>query len=98
MRRLHPRQIQDTCYLSGLLEKYLQALQESPLQLQLKTLSWESQIPENIFRRLMDLQHNPADAANIRAEDFHVLFSNIMFRFPTVKLWLQDDGQLFIEM
>ena len=98
MRRLYPRQIQDKFYLSRLLERYLQALQESPLQVQLKALSWESQIPENIFQRLMDLQRNPADAPNINAEDFHILFSNIMFRFPTVKLWLQDDGELFIEM
>lgn len=98
MRRLYPRQIQDILYLSRLLELYLQALRESPLQVQVKTLSWESQIPESIFHRLTELHRNPADAAQINAEDFHILFSNIMFRYPTVKLWLQDDGELFIEM
>ena len=98
MRRLYPRQIQDTAYLSRLLEKYLQALRESPLQLELKALSWESQIPVSIFQRLMDLQHNPGDAIHIKPADYHVLFSNIMFRYPTVKLWLQHDGEVFIEM
>lgn len=98
MRRLYPRRIQNILYLSRLLEAYLQALRESPLQVQVKTLSWESQIPESIFYRLRDLHRNPADATHINAEDFHILFSNIMFRFPTVKLWLQDDGGLFIEM
>ncbi len=98
MRRLYPRHIQNTRYLSRLLEQYLQALAESPLQLQLKNLSWESQIPESIFHRLMDLQHNPADAGIIQPADFHVVFANIMFRYPTVKLWLQKDGEIFIEM
>ncbi len=98
MRRLYPRQIQDKLYLSRLLEAYLQALQDSPLQIYLKALSWESQIPERVFHRLMDLHRNPEDAANVEAADFHILFSNIMFRYPTVKLWLQDNDELFIEM
>ncbi len=98
MRRLYPRRIQDKFYLSRLLELYLHALQSSPLQIHLKALSWDSQIPEDIFHRLMDLHRNPADAPNINAEDLHIVFSNIMFRFPTVKLWLQDDGEVFIEM
>ena len=98
MRRLYPRQIQDKFYLSRLLELYLTTLRESPLQVQLKALSWDSQIPEDIFHRLMALHRNPLDAPNINAEDFHILFSNIMFRFPTVRLWLQDDGEVFIEM
>ncbi len=98
MRRLYPQRIQDKFYLSRLLEFYLATLKSSPLQIQLKALSWDSQIPENIFHRLMDLHRNPADTPNINAEDFHILFSNIMFRFPTVRLWLQDDGEIFIEM
>ncbi|MEO6758928.1 MAG: hypothetical protein ABIO24_05695 [Saprospiraceae bacterium] len=98
MRRLYPRSIQDKFFLSRLLEQYLLALQNSPLQVELKTLSWESQIPEGVFQRLTGLHRHPADAANIKAEDFHILFSNIMFRYPTVKLWLQPDGDVFIEL
>ena len=98
MRRLYPRRIQDKIFLSRLLERYLQELQDSPMQVELKTLSWESQIPEAVFQRLTGLHRQPADAANIEAEDFHILFSNIMFRYPTVKLWLQPDGEVFIEL
>lgn len=98
MKRIYPRQIQDKFYLSRLLEKYLTTLEESPMQVKLRALAYDSRIPESIFRRLMNLHNNPADAPNINAEDFHILFSNIMFRYPTVKMWLQDDGEIFFEM
>lgn len=98
MKRIYPRRIQDKFYLSRLLEKYLSTLNESPMQVTLRSLAYNSQIPEPIFRRLMNLHHDPADASNINAEDYHILFSNIMFRYPTVKMWLQDDGEVFFEM
>lgn len=98
MKRIYPRQIQDKFYLSRLLEQYVTTLEKSPLQVTLRALAYNSDIPESIFRRLMHLHHNPADASNINAEDFHILFSNIMFRYPTVKMWLQDDGEVFFEM
>lgn len=98
MKRIYPRQIQDKFYLSQLLEKYLAALEGSPMQVKLRALAYNSKIPESIFRRLMNLHRNPEDAPNINAQDFHILFSNIMFRYPTVKIWLQDDGDIFFEM
>lgn len=98
MKRLFPRQIQDKFYLSRLLEQYLTTLAESPLQVRLKALSYDAQIPESVFQRLMDLHRNPEDAPNINADDFHILFANVMFRYPTVKMWLQEDGTVFIEM
>ena len=98
MKRIYPRQIQDKFYLSRLLEKYLITLEESPMQVKLRALAYDSRIPESIFRRLMNLHRDPSDAPNINAEDFHILFSNIMFRYPTVKMWLQDDGEIFFEM
>jgi hypothetical protein len=98
MRRIYPRQIQDKFYLSRLLEKYLTTLEESPMQVKLRALAYNSKIPESIFQRLINLHHDPADAPNINAEDYHILFSNIMFRYPTVKMWLQDDGEVFFEM
>ena len=84
--------------MSHLLEKYLSMLKESPMRVTLQSLAYNSQIPESIFRRLMNLHHDPADASNISAEDYHILFSNIMFRFPTVKMWLADDGAVIFEM
>ncbi len=98
MKRLYPRQIQDKMFLSRLLDQYLHALTESPLQVTLRALSYDAQIPESVFRRLADLHRNTPDAVNINASDFHILFSNILFRYPTVKMWLQDDGNVYIEM
>ncbi|MDX1909991.1 MAG: hypothetical protein SFV22_00830 [Saprospiraceae bacterium] len=98
MKRLHPRAIRDKFYLSRLLELYITTLQESPLELRLKGLAYDTQIPEAIFQRLMHLYRNPDDAPNIRAEDFYVVFANIMYRFPTVKMWLADDGEIVFEM
>ena len=98
MTRLHPRQIQNKFYLSRLLELYITTLQESPLELRLKGLAYDTGIQESIFRRLMNLYCNPEDAPNINAEDFHILFANIMFRFPTVKMWLTEDGEVVFEM
>lgn len=98
MKRLRPHQIQDKNYLSRLLELYITTLQESPLELRLKGLAYDTRIPEPIFRRLMGLYRNPEDAVHVNAEDFHIVFSNIMFRFPTVKMWLTDHGEVLFEL
>jgi len=98
MKRLHPYRIVDKLYLSRLLELYITTLQESPLELRLKGLAYDSCIPESIFHRLMGLYRNPEDGANINAEDFHILFRNIMFRFPTVKMWLAASGEVIFEI
>lgn len=98
MKRLRPRNIQDKIFLSQLLELYLQTLMDSPLEVRLKALAFDTRIPESVFHRLMNLHRNPEDAPNIEAEDFHILFSNIQFRFPTVKLWQDNRGAVFIEM
>ncbi len=98
MKRLYPRQIRDTFFLSGLLELYLHRLAESDLQVTLKMLAYNSDIPESIFIRMVQLHKNRADAPNIRAEDYHIVFSNIMFHYPTIKIWWQEDGSIFFEM
>jgi hypothetical protein len=98
MKRLRPRNIQDKVFLSELLELYLQTLIDSPLEVRLRALAYDTRIPESVFHRLMNLHRNPEDAVNIDAADFHVLFMNIQFRFPTVKLWLDEAGAVFIEM
>jgi hypothetical protein len=98
MKRIRPRQISDKFYLSRLLELYITTLQKSPLELRLKALAYDSMIPESIFHRLMNLHRDPTDAPNINAEDFHIVFSNIMFRFPTVKMWCTKNGEVHFEM
>jgi hypothetical protein len=85
-------------YLSRLLELYLDALAGSPMQVTLRALAYNTQIPESVFRRLANLHRDPGDAPNINAEDYHILFSNVMFRYPTVRMWLEPDGNVFFEM
>ena len=98
MKRIYPRRLSDKLYLSRLLELYVQVLEHSPLAVNLKALSYNADIPECIFRRLMDLHRRPSDACNIEASDFHIVFSNIMFRYPTVKMYEEADGNIFFEM
>lgn len=98
MKRLRPHLIQDKFYLSRLLELYITTLQESPLELRVKALAYDTFIPEAIFYRLMHLYRHPEDAPNIDATDFHILFANIMVRFPTAKMWLMANGEIVFEM
>lgn len=97
MRRIYPRRYSDPVHLSLLLDGYIAHLAAAPLEVSLKRLSYDTQIPESVFRRLMLLHHCPEDAPNIRAADFHILFANVMFRYPTVKIWEGDDGHIFFE-
>jgi hypothetical protein len=98
MKRIYPRHIRDKFYLSRLLELYLKALAESPLAVTLRALSYDAAIPESVIDRLRNLHRNPADSPNIDPEDYHILFANLMFRYPTVKLWETARQEVFIEM
>lgn len=98
MKRIHPREIQDKFYLSRLLELLLQTLEESPLQVRLRALSYDSRIPESIFLQLVNLHRHPENAPNVNPQDFHIIFSNVLFRYPTVKMYEQDDGSVFFAM
>lgn len=97
MHRIYPRQYSDIIHLSRLLDLYIAHLAAAPLEVPLKRLSYDTQIPEAVFRRLMALHHCPEDAPNLRAADFHILFANVMFRYPTVKIWEGEDGHIFFE-
>lgn len=85
--RIYPARIQDTTQLSALLSGLLKALAEPPLEQHLDTVSRVSSIPKNILQRLVDLQHQPEDAANVTAQDFHIVFANILFHYPTVRMY-----------
>lgn len=98
MRRLYPYKIKDKFYLSRLLDELMQTLETCPLQVSLKALSYDTQIPESIFQRMRMLHLQPADAPNINAQDYHILFSNILFRYPTVQIFIQQDGSVFFKM
>ena len=98
MKRLRHRNISDLLFLSLMLDTYLKALQASPLHVQLSALAYDARIPASVLQRLVDLQRNPDDAAHIRASDFHTVFANTLFRYPTVKLWQLSDGSIFVEI
>lgn len=93
-RRFNPHQITDKNQLASLLNDYLVALENSPMRVHQQSLAWELQLPETVLTRL----RNPDDTPEITAEDYHILFSNIMFRFPTVKMWQAANGEIFFEM
>jgi hypothetical protein len=97
MKRIYPHYIQDNQQLSVLLTKYLAALQASPLEVQLRELSANTLIPEGIFNRLCATNNVPPDD-EIQPSDYHILFANLLFRYPTVKIWEQDDHEIVFEM
>lgn len=98
MKRIIPARIRDTVYLSRLLGAYLHALESSPIQVYTKALSYDTRIPEHILKLLTELHFRPEQWPEVRPEDFHIVFSNIMFRYPTVKIWETESGELFFEM
>ncbi|MEY3249077.1 MAG: hypothetical protein RL742_1120 [Bacteroidota bacterium] len=98
MRRLRPRSLRDKKRLSELLDLYLRTLRESPLQVTLRRLSYDSGIPERILYRLASLHRNPADETQIRLEDYYIVFANIQFRYPTVKMYACSDGSVFFKI
>lgn len=98
MKRIYPARVQDKFYLSNLLNQLIQVLETCPLQVRLKALSYDAQIPESIFHRLQNLHNDPDDAVNITARDYHIVFSNILFRYPTVQLFELPDGTVFFKM
>jgi hypothetical protein len=84
--------------LSELLDLYLRTLRESPLQVTLRRLSYDTGIPERILCRLASLHRNPADETQIRLEDYYIVFANIQFRYPTVKMYECPDGAVFFKI
>lgn len=98
MKRLYPQRIRNKFFLSRLLELYLCQLETSDLHVSQKALAFNSDIPETIFTRMRQLYKNPSDATQIRTGDYHIVFSNIMFHYPTIKIWMMDDDSVFFEM
>ena len=97
LKRLYPRAIQDKELLSAMLDKYLCAF-EDILHVNISDLSYCTRIPEKVILRLRNLRNCPEDAENLVPEDFHTVFSNITIRYPTLKIWQQSSGEIFIEM
>lgn len=97
MRQVLPGKIQDKAVLCRLLNRYLEALETSPLGVRLHTLSHDTQIPEAVFQRLLAANAQADNDEEITTADYHILFSNLMFRFPTVRIWEDRAGEWFFE-
>lgn len=98
MQRLYPKTIQNRVFLSRLLEYYLATIEDSPYELTLRNLAWDTEIPEAVWLRLMRYYRTPADAEVITAYDFHIAFANVMVHYPTVKMWWEADGNVYISV
>jgi len=98
MRRILPGRIRDTFYLSKLLGLYLTILQQAPIQASLRVISHDARIPEHILELLAQAHLRAEQLKDIAPEDFHIVFSNIMFRYPTVKIWETKGGEVFFEL
>jgi hypothetical protein len=97
-RRVKIRDIRDTRLLSQLLERYLAILHGAPFHISLKSLAHDTHISESIFHQLIQFQHIKHSETEINPEDFHIVFSNISFLHPTLKMWENPDGTIFFEM
>ena len=99
MKRIYPHHIQDNRLLSSLLNQYLSALKDSPLHVSLKELSVDTMIPESVFQRLAYISKDKTFVDDeITPTDYHILFANLLFRYPTVKIWEQNDKKIYFEM
>jgi len=97
MKRIYPHHIKDKGLLSNLLSQYLEALKVSPMQIKLKDLSVDTMIPESVFLRLSNSATGTVDD-EVTPTDYHILFANLLFRYPTVKIWEQENHQWYFEM
>lgn len=98
MKRLYPRRLRNRIFLSRLLESYVQHLEQSELRVSLRMLAYNIGVSEPVLLRMTRLYRQPEEADEIVTDDFHIVFSNVMFHFPTIRIWLLDDGSLFFEM
>lgn len=95
MKRIFPASLRDSDLLSRLLHDYLILLKDSPLQVSLKTISYESKIPEAVLERLANWHKEGQGNVPVETRDFHIVFANLLFRYPTVKIWGHRNGYLF---
>jgi len=97
-QRVKIRDITDIRALSSLLERYLNMLHDAPYHLSLKSLAHDTHIKESIFQQLIQIQHLKDLDTEVTPEDFHIVFSNICYLHPTIKMWQRSDGTIFFEM
>jgi hypothetical protein len=97
MKRLYPHHIHDCRQLSAILSRYLDTLQGAPLRIGMTQISAATAIPVSIFQRLRNCQTPTAvEDTEVTPTDFHILFANLLFRYPTVKMWEDEEDHTVI--
>ena len=95
MHRLQPHRMQDPVKLSRLLEAYLNTLQQSPLHVPLRALSYDTGIPEHVLEALASLHLNEPPDTDIPTHLFYALFNQMQLHFPTIQIFENDAGEWF---
>ena len=95
MYRISPRHISDPLRLSNLLDRFLETLEQSPLHVPLRQLSYDTGIPVPVLYNMSRLHNAQEPTAGIEAADFYFLFSCIQFRYPTIQIYETPDGNWY---
>jgi len=95
--RVYPARCRDIRQLSSLLDTVLRRLEDEPLRLSRRALGYNTGIPEIVWTKLCAVHQCPETATGVSREDFQVAFANLLFRYPTLKLWMEDDGDVIVE-
>jgi hypothetical protein len=98
MHRINFHHIKDTLQLSSILDQILLVLVDSDLKVTPKSLSYDTEINELTFDILRNLKNTPDWFDKFSANDFHAVLSSILFRYPTLKIWKDANGDFFFEV
>lgn len=79
------------------MNEYLLVLANSPLQISLKTIAKESRIPDAVLQRLAEWHIHGDRDTDVVYSDFHIVFANLLFRYPTVRIW-ETGEEVFFEL
>ncbi|MDX2135849.1 MAG: hypothetical protein SFV52_13755 [Saprospiraceae bacterium] len=96
-QRFHPARCRDVCRLSITLDRILSRLEGEPIGLTCRALGYDTGIPESVWTRLREAHRRPDMAEGVTEKDFHIAFANLLFRYPTIKLWTTSEGAVFLE-
>ncbi len=96
-QRFHPTRCRDAHRLSMTLDRVLSRLEDDPVGLTCRALGYDTGIPESVWTRLREAHRRPDMAAGVTETDFHIAFANLLFRYPTIKLWTTPEGTVFLE-
>lgn len=95
--RIYPARCRDIRHLSSLLDTVLRQLEGEPVRLSRRALGYNTGIPEVVWARLCAVHQYPEMATGVSREDFQIAFANLLFRYPTLKLWIEDNGDVIVE-